>query len=532
MLRWVREFARRYRLVATAFLAVLLLGIPTLIVPLYTDQALFALAGRMLLHGEMPYRDFWDIKPPGVYFAYASAFLVMGERMASIRVLDLVNTAAVMVALYLLGKRLFSEPAGILAGCFYGVTYLARSTYQGLGQAESFLALPVVLAVLLYQPAAGRAHFWRPASAGLLMGLAFQIKFSAGLFVLALPLIEALFAGRREGLWPPVRRLTLAAAAFLSVQAVVVTYLVAGGALRDFVDLQRLYVSDYTTLRWSPDGESFVHFMGRTTHEYVTDNLHLVIPAGGAVFLGLFGPKPRETAMVIFLVAAALAGVWAQGKFFSYHWLALLFPLSLLAGYALGELMTLFRRTMQGPRMAAAFGLTGLALVALTPGLVSSPTGEYRNFLGYLCGSVSDAENEGRHSGWYAYEHRLAEYVKADSAPEESFFIWGQWPVAYWWAERPPASRFLYDSGLRATWAPEEWRAELVEDLRRTKPAYLAVGASGPQPWLVGTNAGAEEQIAEYPALRSLLEGSYRLVEDMHLFRVYERIGRAARVTP
>jgi hypothetical protein len=248
--------------------------------------------------------------------------------------------------------------------------------------------------------------------------------------------------------------------------------------------------------------------------------------------VGLFGSKPRETFLALFLAAAALAGVWAQGKFFSYHWLTLLFPLSLLAGYALGEMLGVFRRTLTGWRMTAAFGLTGLALVALTPGLVSSAAGEYRNLFGYLSGWVSDAENEQRHSVLYAINHQLADYVKGGSTPDESFFIWGQWPVAYWWAERPPASRFLYDSGLRATWAPEKWRQELVDDLEQADPAYIAVAAGGPQPWLVGTNSNSEQQIAEYPALRSLLENRYRLVEDMDLFRVYERIGRTAKNAP
>lgn len=36
------------------------------------DQGIYALVGEGLLHGQLPYRDLWDFKPPGIFFVYAS----------------------------------------------------------------------------------------------------------------------------------------------------------------------------------------------------------------------------------------------------------------------------------------------------------------------------------------------------------------------------------------------------------------------------------------------------------------------------
>ena len=519
----LRSWGRRYWLVVTAFLLLLLLGLPTLIVPLATDQIIFALSARTILHGGFPYVDLWDIKPPGAYVAYVLSFLLFGERMVSVRILDLANTLGAMIAIFLLGRRLFSERAGLLAGCLYGLTYLTRANFDGLAETESFLVLPVVLALVLYPTAQSERSGARAALSGLLLGLAFSTKFNAGLYVLALPAMELLLAESPARVWPALRRLSLAAAGFLAVPVVFAVYLAAGGALGDFLDIQRLHVAHYTALHWAPEGESYIHYLARATHYYVETSQYLVVPAAVALFFGLLGKRRRETALVVLLTLAALAGVWSQGKFFPYHWLAMVPPLSLLAGHAIDRILGFYGGTIREPKLWAAAGLVAACLIALTPSLVGNPYNEYRHFLGYLAGSVTKEENEARYIPLLSYNHELVNYIEANSGEGESFFIWGYWPVAYWWADRPLVSRFVYDSGLRATWAPEKWRRELVDSLKANPPRYVVVAHGGRQPWLVGTSETADEQLAAYPELNTFINQSYGEVWNIELFKLYER---------
>ena len=60
-------------------LAALLL-LPSLFYPFARDQGVFAYAGQVILRGGWPYRDVWDLKPPGVYFSYA-AMLALTPRV-------------------------------------------------------------------------------------------------------------------------------------------------------------------------------------------------------------------------------------------------------------------------------------------------------------------------------------------------------------------------------------------------------------------------------------------------------------------
>src|ERR1043166_2581740 len=54
-----------------ALLAAPLLA-PSLWYPFGRDQGVFAYAGRVILRGGWPYRDVWDLKPPGIYYTYAA----------------------------------------------------------------------------------------------------------------------------------------------------------------------------------------------------------------------------------------------------------------------------------------------------------------------------------------------------------------------------------------------------------------------------------------------------------------------------
>ncbi|MGA2284967.1 MAG: glycosyltransferase family 39 protein [Dehalococcoidia bacterium] len=510
-------------MVVGAFLAVLLLGVPTLTIPFYTDAADFALGARTILSGGVLYRDFWEVKTPAIYFIYAFAFVPFGQHMVSIRVLDVVNTALAMGAIYLLGRRFFGERAGVVAGCLYGLTYLTRAGYEGLGEVESFLALPVVAAVLLYRPNSQNRAYSRAFLSGVLLGLVFSLKLSAAFYVVALPAMEVMFAERPLRIAPPLRRLSIAAAGFLVIPAVFAVYLVAGGALRDFIDVQRLHVWPYTSLRWSPPGESFLHFGLRVTHDYFRSSLFLVVPAAGALFVALAGSRRKETALVALLAIASLAGVWSQGKFFYYHYLAMIFPLALLAGFAIDRVFGY--ASGPGARRWAAYGLAGAFLVLLTPSLLSNPYEQYRQFLGVATGTVSRADNEAHWNSLLHYNREVVDYVNTNGGGDKSLFVWGNWPIVYWWADQPLVSRFIFDTPLSATWAPDIWRSELIDDLQTREPHFIAIAHEGAQPWMTGTSKTSDERLQDYPALTQMLAQNYTPVFDNPLFGVFERRG-------
>ena len=60
-------FFRAHRLDLAGALAALVLGLPSLAYRYGPDQAMFHYVAREWLEGRLPYRDVFDVKPPGIF---------------------------------------------------------------------------------------------------------------------------------------------------------------------------------------------------------------------------------------------------------------------------------------------------------------------------------------------------------------------------------------------------------------------------------------------------------------------------------
>jgi len=78
------------------------------------DQSLFVAYGRWLGRGLVLYRDLWDSKPPGLFWAYAIAERVMGTGPAP-RLLDAAAAVASAVLAYLLLRSVLRDAASSAA---------------------------------------------------------------------------------------------------------------------------------------------------------------------------------------------------------------------------------------------------------------------------------------------------------------------------------------------------------------------------------------------------------------------------------
>jgi len=209
-----------------AVAGVTLAGLPTVNFQYGPDQALFAYIGRKLVQGDVLYVDWWDVKPPGVFWTYALvAWLPGGAR--TVRAFDLLVTLATVAAVYALGRLYWGRGAGAVAGFLYGLVYVTGSGYWNMAQPDSFMVLPLVLGVLAWER--GRQTGSRGALlvAGVLFGVAYQYRPVVVLFPLVLVAWQALEGGWRRA----VESALLLTAGALAVLGAVMLYLLLGGAL-------------------------------------------------------------------------------------------------------------------------------------------------------------------------------------------------------------------------------------------------------------------------------------------------------------
>lgn len=168
--------------------------------PLERDEGEYAYAGQLILHGVPPYKLAYNMKLPGTYAAYALIMAVFGQTTSGIHIgVALINAASILL-IFLIGRKILDEPAGVAAAISYALLSTSPSVLGLAGHATHFIVLPVLAGTLLLLCAREQAvneqfdsqqssapHSGTPPLpypilfAGLLFGLAFLMK-QHGLF--------------------------------------------------------------------------------------------------------------------------------------------------------------------------------------------------------------------------------------------------------------------------------------------------------------------------------------------------------------
>ena len=94
--------------------------------PLERDEGEYAYAGQLILQGIPPYRQVYNMKFPGTYYAYSVIMALLGQNPSGIRTgLLLVNVASV-VPLFLIARRLTGDLAAAVTGASFVLRRAAR----------------------------------------------------------------------------------------------------------------------------------------------------------------------------------------------------------------------------------------------------------------------------------------------------------------------------------------------------------------------------------------------------------------------
>src|SRR5687768_15789317 len=69
------------------------------------DQSIYAVVADAIQAGQMPYRDAWDFKPPGIHLVYALAQALFGRTMLAPRLLEVAGLTVAIYGLTQLSKE-------------------------------------------------------------------------------------------------------------------------------------------------------------------------------------------------------------------------------------------------------------------------------------------------------------------------------------------------------------------------------------------------------------------------------------------
>jgi 4-amino-4-deoxy-L-arabinose transferase-like glycosyltransferase len=504
------------------------------------DQAIYALVAREVLHGKMPYRDAFDFKPPGIFVVYAIARALFGPAQVGIRILEVLSMLTTAGCLVRLARLHFgSTRPGLIAAALASQVH-AQLDFWHTAQPETFGGTLTLLG-LLASTSAFRAReapkrslpLW--AAGGALFGLAGLMKpplagagaAVAGLAALAI-VFPALVGETASGSWRARgarAASTLAATAVGGALPFVITlaWFFAKGALHDLHEVLFVFTPYYTKLSWENARLLGMAYYGFTEWFVAYSGAMLT----GVLALALTRPTRREApyvAVVASIVVVHIAGVVMQGKFFPYHWGAT-FPLTAtLAGLGLHKALAWTMRRGPAPT-AALVALFSAAAVAKAPVPNMGPTfleRAGRRAAIYLRGPMNEAERDALASvaDVDAAENRaVAKWVREHTRPDDRLFVWGFECVIYDLADRPLASRYIYDVPQRATWSAKPMQESLMRELTATPPAAIVVEHNDVFPMVTGNNEDSAHSL--FDGLSELIDERYAHAIRIGDFDVY-----------
>lgn len=535
---------------AGLLLLTLLLLSPLLYYPFARDHGMYMVVAETMSRGGIPYADAWDLKTPGIFFVFRTALSLFGRDMWGVRVIELLFLAGTALALSRLGRRLFPDwaTAGPMGAAFFLLFAAFNLNYWHTAQAESFLMLPLVLgidfALIALAKPGNRQGSVAAALSGICMAVVFVFKFPNILPVACcLPLIvtmpssdpEAGQSSRFHRLLPVFIWYT---AGTLLPLAVVASWFAASGAWDPMVETLFVFAPRYAGITASSG--LLAHGVNVFTGFFMPGSGLLMLKwlclAGLVICLRSKKNTGRFVLPLWFILS--LAVIWVQGKFFLYHYLPLYLPCALLAGVAVAAiargLSSRVRGSERAQRRVKAFLIAFLLVMPfqLDAGTLMQHWREARQAAPVTAhGKDLSIYSDGTDFS-LAADLEVADYLRQNTGPDDTLFIWGYETLVYFLAERQQASRFVTHQPLASTWQMPKWREELMTDLVGRPPARILVIRNDAMPAVTGSILDSAGLLREFPELERFISRHYRLETTIEDFLVYSQLEQASQTAP
>ena len=445
------------------------LRVPYLDVPFERDEGGYGYIAQRMLLGEAPYRDAFDQKPPLVFVPYALAFATLGQQPRDVHLVLLLWSAATMLVVAAVARRLGGPLAAAAAGLAFAVLSASPRLLGFTANTEMFMLLPMTAAAWCALRAAPSERAWGSwIAAGALAGSACWFKPVAATSAVAVAVYAVATALRAGGARPARRallRLACLVGGALAATAPVVTFIALHpGALQPFIDGVGRYNLAY--VQEVPLDEGLEH-LARALSLQLPAFLPIWMLALAAVLL----PRTRPAGALVATWFVALAAGTCAGLHFRDHYFVQVVPaLAVGAGLALAALLARFeRQPLLGAVVAVAF-VAGPTVWADRQLLwADSPQAISR--------MLYDVDP-------FPESAQIARVIAAGSAPDESVLILGSEPQILLQAGRRSATRFVFAHSLMlGIEGSSDRRRIAVEEIRASHPRFVVL-VRQPGSWL------------------------------------------------
>jgi hypothetical protein len=349
--------------VAAFYLFLAYIRFQLLELPLGRNEGTYGYMGQQVLLGAVPFTDFYEMKPTGLYFSYALLIAIFGSTTSGMHLGLLFINLATGLCLYAVAGRLWKQwAAGFVAITFGWLTLNPDAMGLAL-DVEHMIVLQTCLAGWFILRGHGRSTTPSLVAAGLLGGLSIATKQTSVFFVLALMLwifCNQDLSKRRSS---SIARALLAYAAGVGgIIALVLVYHLAAGNLEKFWYWTFTFPANFYGVKVSlAQGLSlFKIYLLEIVKPYIWIYLFGLV---GVVLAMFRSPRYRtQGLMILALLGASVLAILPGFRFYGHYALFLTPGVALLVGLGIH----LVKSRYSGRRHFGAAALLLYLAVAVT----------------------------------------------------------------------------------------------------------------------------------------------------------------------
>src|SRR6266513_3037561 len=348
---------------------VVVLRLPTLLPSLYNgDEGYYGTIANDILDGGAVYHTAVDTKPPGMYYIYAAVFRVAGRNnLFAVHLLAIFVVVATALVLRRIGARVADDWAGAWSGIGYAVFVHAFWPDDTLGaNSEIFASLPLALSVLAFLQGQRKPALGLMFLSGALIGVATLIRQTSAvnLSVMLACLAYCWLIARTHSFARVLAAGSGVMIGFIVVIAALAWYYQLHGNLHDAY----LWALAFA-IRYAQSETTFLYVLKRL----VTVHLAVMLAWGLLWYFGIrqvietlrsFRRRmamPAEQVLLILWLVLSYLAIFIGWRFPGHYHLAVLPPLSILAGQAFSRFVAEQRRSPQPRWRWIRAGIIGAA---------------------------------------------------------------------------------------------------------------------------------------------------------------------------
>src|SRR5256886_13000320 len=482
---------------------VVILRLPTLLPSLYnSDEGYYGIIANDTLDGGTFYRTSVDTTPPGIYYIYVAVFKVAGKNnLLAVHILAILVVAATALVVRRIGARVGDDWAGAWSGIGYAVFVHAYRPGDTLpANTEIFASLFLALSVLAFLQGERKAGWGWMFLSGTLVGVATLIRQPSAVTLGAMLayLVYVWLIPRPQSLGRVMAAGSGVVTGFIAVIAGLAWYYQWQGNLHD------AYLWAWAfAIRYVESETTFLFVLERL----VTVHLTVILVWGLLWYFGIrqvvetlrsfrhTKPVSTEAILLILWLGLTYVTIFIGWRFPGHYHLAVLPPLSILAGQAFSRFVAKQRRSPQLRWRRIRTGIVGAAAVPA---------------IGFLIVAFATRTKE-------LDFLPIVQQIIERTSPSDHIFVWGSYPQLYSFSDRRMATRFVSCTHLVGAYAnrPREVKDRAESVIAGSWQMFRADWEAHPPVLIIDMSMvgpdWATHPMTRYPVLRAYLN-EYRVV--------------------